>query len=354
MLVQHRGMEGKKPEGLSGEVTNQHPYKNMDFPEVNKKLLGELEEMGFPLARATRALHYSGNSSLLDAISWIVDHEDDPEIDQMPLVPLRIEIEGSDSSSSVSQEVKLKAQKLRDKARKRNKEENMKLEPSREKERIRAGKELQEAKRIADENERKRSIALRKAEKEEENRARERIRQKLHQDKVERRGGIQSHASLKTTIPVVQENKISPVITSTRISVNSTTKMDLMRDCLRSLRRNNKENDMKVKRAFETLLIYVRNVARNPNEDKFRKIRLSNPAFKERVGIFEEGVKFLEVCGFKRAEGVCYNKSIFWTFINPKIIMTHSTVSHILGGYIWSIKELRNVGEMHQICSTHL
>ncbi|XP_023737612.1 uncharacterized protein LOC111885598 isoform X1 [Lactuca sativa] len=277
----------------------------MDFPEVNMKLLGELEEMGFPLARAMRALHYSGNSSLLDAISWIVDHEDDPEIDQMPSVPLRIEIEGSDSSSSVSEEVKLKAQKLRDKARKRKKEENMKLEPSREKERIPAGKELQEAKRIAEENERKRSIALRKAEKEEENRDRERIRQKLHQDKVERRGGIQSHAhaSLKTTIPVVQENKISPVVTSTRIGVNSTTKVDLMRDCLRSLRRNNKENDMRMKRAFETLLVYVRNVARNPDEDKFRKIRLSNPAFKERVGIFEEGVKFLEVCGFERVEG---------------------------------------------------
>ena len=33
-------------------------------------------------------------------------------------------------------------------------------------------------------------------------------------------------------------------------------------------------------RAFETLLIYVRNVARDPDEDKYRKIRLSNPAFK--------------------------------------------------------------------------
>ncbi|KAI3506920.1 hypothetical protein L1887_21563 [Cichorium endivia] len=173
----------------------------MDVPEVNKKLLGELEEMGFPLARAMRALHYSGNSSLLDAINWIVDHEDDPEIDQMPSVPIRIEIQGSESSS-LSEEVKLKAQKLRDKARTRNKEEDMKLEPRREK-----GKQ---------------------------------------------------------------------------------------------------ENDMKVKRGFETLLIYVRNVVRNPDEDKFRKIRLTNPAFKERVGIFEEGVKFLELCGFERVEGGKY------------------------------------------------
>jgi len=32
----------------------------MAVPEVNKKLLEELEDMGFPRARATRALHYSG------------------------------------------------------------------------------------------------------------------------------------------------------------------------------------------------------------------------------------------------------------------------------------------------------
>ncbi|KAF5784754.1 putative PUB domain-containing protein [Helianthus annuus] len=117
---------------------------------------------------------------------------------------------------------------------------------------------------------------------------------------------------------------------STEVRVNSTTKVDLMRECLRSIRRHNKlvkaasgkvikhekaclnnqhvfipfafdtfgflapeawsylvefkgsciDDGFKVKRAFETLLIYVRNVARDPDEDKFRKIRMSNPAFK--------------------------------------------------------------------------
>jgi hypothetical protein len=32
----------------------------MVVPEVDKKLLEELEAMGFPVARATRALHFSG------------------------------------------------------------------------------------------------------------------------------------------------------------------------------------------------------------------------------------------------------------------------------------------------------
>ena len=34
----------------------------MIAPEVDKKLFEELEAMGFPTARATRALHYSGES----------------------------------------------------------------------------------------------------------------------------------------------------------------------------------------------------------------------------------------------------------------------------------------------------
>ena len=41
----------------------------MAVAEVDKKLLAELESMGFPSARATRALHYSG-----EAIDHISQH----------------------------------------------------------------------------------------------------------------------------------------------------------------------------------------------------------------------------------------------------------------------------------------
>ncbi|KAI7726139.1 hypothetical protein M8C21_008623, partial [Ambrosia artemisiifolia] len=127
---------------------------------------------------------------------------------------------------------------------------------------------------------------------------------------AERRGRLglplQNNASLKTTTPTAQEKKETLTGMSTEVGVNLTTKVDLMRECLRSIRRYNKDDGMKVKRAFETLLIYVTNVARDPDEDKFRKIRMSNPAFKERVGIYEQGVKFLELCGFERVEGGKY------------------------------------------------
>lgn len=39
------------------------------------------------------------------------------------------------------------------------------------------------------------------------------------------------------------------------------------------------DDDARVKRAFQTLLTYVGNVARNPDEEKFRRIRLTNQTF---------------------------------------------------------------------------
>lgn len=39
------------------------------------------------------------------------------------------------------------------------------------------------------------------------------------------------------------------------------------------------DDDVKVKRAYQTLLRLVGNVAKNPDMEKFRKIRISNPTF---------------------------------------------------------------------------
>lgn len=317
----------------------------MAVPEVNKRLLGELENMGFPLAQAMRGLHYSGNSSIDAAVNWLFDHENDPDIDQMPLVPVSINIEAYDPSY-ITEQVKLKAQELRDRAcgkkeedetkvererekdqahRKKEKEEKKveretqkyqahrkkeeeekKVEREREKERIKAGKELLEAKRIQEENERKRSIAWRKAEKEKENRERDKIRQKLQQDKAERRRRLglplDNPPSVNNASTLMQKEKNSLPVKSNSLPVVTVTKEEIMRDCLRSLKRNHMDNATKVRRAFQTLLIYVKNVVKNPNEEKFRKIRFSNPAFQDRVGNMKEGIEFLELCGFERVD----------------------------------------------------
>lgn len=279
-----------------GATTDQ--TEEMIVPEVDKKLLEELESMGFSTARATRALHYSGNAGLESAVNWIVEHENDSDIDQMPLVPANTKVVAS-KPSLTPEELKAKQQELRERARKKKEEEEKRMEREREKERIRIGKELLEAKRIEEDNERKRLLALRKAEKEEERRAREKIKQKLEEDKAERRrklGLPPEEPSAAKPSTVVEEKK-------SFLPVRPATKADQMRECLRSLKQNHKEDDARVKRAFQTLLTYVGNVARNPDEEKFRKIRLSNQTFQDRVGGLKGGIEFLEVCGFEKIDG---------------------------------------------------
>ncbi|KAJ6809988.1 chromatin assembly factor 1 subunit A-B-like [Iris pallida] len=286
----------KKSEAESGGGGESSPSEEMVVPDVDKSLLEQLESMGFPPARATRALHYSGNSSIEAAINWVAEHEDDPDIDEMPMVPANTKMD-IDKPSLTPEEVKIKAQELRERARKKKEEEEKRMEREREKERIRIGKELLEAKRIEEDNERKRIMALRKAEKEEEKRAREEIRQRLEEDKAERRRKLglppEEPGSSKPVVPPVQEKK-------TFLPIRPATKVERMRDCLRSLKQNHKDEDAKLKRAFQTLLTYVGNVARNPDEDKFRKIRLNNQTFQDRIGSLQGGIEFLEQCGFQK------------------------------------------------------
>ncbi|XP_074343704.1 uncharacterized protein LOC141682920 isoform X1 [Apium graveolens] len=276
----------------------------MAVPEVNMKLLEELQAMGFPLNRATRALHYCGNSSLEDAINWVIDHETDPDMDEMPLIPVNIEVQASEPPY-MTEQLKLKAQELRDGAQRRTGIGEKKLE--REKERIKRSKELLEAKRIAEENERKRFIALREAEKAEEKRTREKIRHKLQQDKLERRSKLElpldDLAFVYPATPMIQKEK-DPLAKAARFApMKFSTKAELMSECLRSMRRKNKHDEAGVKKAFQTLLYYIRNVTNDPDEERFRRIRLSNPNFADRVGRFKEGIDFLELCGFERIEG---------------------------------------------------
>ncbi|XP_059288036.1 uncharacterized protein LOC132041215 [Lycium ferocissimum] len=286
-------------EGGDDSGTGRH--EEMVVPEVDQNLLSELETMEFPKARAIRALHFSGNASLEAAVNWVVEHESDPDIDETPMVPASSKKAEAPKPSLTPEEIKMKQQELKERARKKKEEEERQREREREKERIRIGKELLEAKRIEEDNERKRIIALRKAEKEEEARARERIRQKLEEDKAERRRKLglpaEDPAPPKPSTPVVEEKK------SSFLPVRPATKAEKMRECLRTLKQTHKDDEAKVKTAFNTLLTYAKNVATNPNEEKFRKIRLSNAAFQDRIGKLQGGIEFLEHCGFEKIEG---------------------------------------------------
>ncbi|XP_010482128.1 PREDICTED: UBX domain-containing protein 1-B-like isoform X2 [Camelina sativa] len=274
-----------------------------DAVEVNRGLLKELEDMGFSMARAAWALHHSGNSSLEEAVNWIIDHENDSQFEKMPLMEFNIEIESPNPYDDTTETSQARAKELMEQAHKLREEEDTKREREREKERIRAGKEMMETKRIAEENERRRNIALiRKAEKDEEKKAREKIMVKVNEDKRKRRLGLPTETESAST----SSTHVSPLNTKRVVMSppSPASKAEEMRECLRSLRRNHKDEDPRITRkTFETLMTVVRNAANKPGEEKYRRIRLTNNLFHERVGRYSEGIEFLELCGFKRQDG---------------------------------------------------
>ncbi|CAM6093795.1 unnamed protein product [Calypogeia fissa] len=143
--------------------------------------------------------------NIKNAITWIVDHEDDADIDKMPMVPAGT---GGVVSLLTPEEEKAKAAEL-----------------------VEQGE-----------------------------RAREKIRAKLEEDKAEqqRKLGLPPEETSTSAPPPVQEKKKSYV------PVRPATKADQMRDILRSIKQTNKHDDAK-----------------------------------ERVANLG-GVRFLELCGFEK------------------------------------------------------
>jgi hypothetical protein len=85
-----------------------------------------------------------------------------------------------------------------------------------------------------------------------------------------------------------------------RLPVKPVAKAEKMRVLLVEMKKAHPGQDEALRTAWTTLLKFVTNVAMNPTEDKFRKIRLSNPAVQQRVVAFAGAVDFLEVCGFNK------------------------------------------------------
>ncbi|XP_016447274.1 uncharacterized protein LOC107772290 [Nicotiana tabacum] len=136
---------------------------------------------------------------------------------------------------------------------------------------------------------------------EEERRAREKLLQQFEEIiKAETRKLLglppRNPALAKLLRPLLEEEKSS-------LPVSPATTAEQMSECLGTIKLNHMDDEAKVKNSFNTLLTYAKNVATNPDEEKYRKIRLSNAAFQERVGKLRGGIEFLELCGFEKIEG---------------------------------------------------
>jgi UBX domain-containing protein 1/4 len=267
---------------------------------VDKDMLTQLTEMGFSNIKAARALHYSGNSSVEGALNWVTEHENDADLEEALMVPKQ-----TPKQKLTAEEAKSHAAELLRKAKEKREAEERERERERELARVKMGKEMAAIARIEEEQKLKRIADERKREKEEEARAREKIRLKLEQDRRERRKKMGLPEELTPEEKEAERKQLEEKLAEEarrRLPVKPVILAEKMRTVLVSIKKEHSSNDAGVTTCFQTLFKMLANVARSPEEDKFRKVKLTNPAVKSRV-VDLGGVEFLKLAGFEEAVG---------------------------------------------------
>lgn len=165
--------------------------------------LESLIEMGFSPSRAEKAVAATGNQGIESAMDWLMEHENDPEIDE-PVVPdtkedasvqdpqemetgsetldsgtLPLTVEEKERQKRRMMELITQKQQEREEREKRERIEQ-------EKQRRKQGQELSVIKQKMQEQEMQKAAEDRRKEKQEERMARERVKEKIARDKAER------------------------------------------------------------------------------------------------------------------------------------------------------------------------
>ena len=281
--------------------------EEMVAPDVDGEMVLALAEMGFSRARATRALYATGSNQLETCVNWLVEHGEDADIDE-PLLVAKASLKAARPKLS-KEEARAQAEALRKSGKEKREKEEREREKLRELERIRAGKEMQAARKIEEDQERRRIIDTRRREKEEEARAKERIRVKLAEDKAERRRKLglpeeptpeelaaeEARSAAKAAAEAAEREKKR----AAGLVVKPVSLAENLRAALVEMKKAHGGEGDRFAVACKTLLTYVGNIAGAPAEEKFRKIRISNAAFQQRVGGLAGGLRFLRELGFE-------------------------------------------------------
>ncbi|KAK1804417.1 hypothetical protein P4O66_020439 [Electrophorus voltai] len=174
--------------------------------------LESLMEMGFDRNRAEKAVAHTGNQGIERAMDWLMEHENDPDIDE-PYAPPAESVLGSSeqqsSSESVSEptesaeeemgqdpkrpmteeekkeQIKRLEELMRVKQEERRERERQE-EVEREKQRRKQGQELQQIRQKLQDDEMKKLADQRRREKMEDRLAKQRVKERIARDREER------------------------------------------------------------------------------------------------------------------------------------------------------------------------
>lgn len=249
---------------------------------IDQAQAAELQAMGFSKNVSEKALFIGQGAGIEAAIEWIDKNSNDPTFEE----ELRIVGQSEAKRSNLSpEEAAQKAKELQARLRKQREEKEKLLELEQERNRIRVGKEMVEAKRQHEEAETKRFLDQRKREKLEQERELKRMKEILQQDKLERQSKLGIHAS----------DEVKPKEKTPEEKMKHSIKT------IKTLYPPTREPNV-ASTAFKTLRSLTSNLANSPGEDRFRRVRLENATFHDRVGKLTGGIAFLNAVGFQNTD----------------------------------------------------
>lgn len=250
---------------------------------VTRSLVEQIMEMGFSELRAEKALYKTDNASLEHAINWLAEHGEDADID----LPLPKPKKVPEKPKLSKEEAEARAVELQKKLREKKAQEEKLSEKEKERMRIESTKMMLEANEKLQEEERKRAFEQLKREKEEHERHRAQLKEKLRLDYIERFGREPPEEN--------EEDKAA--------AVKEKSSKDQIAYWLNKLKKNYKDTDKEgLKQCLATLRVYAKNLQDNPQEQKFKKLKLDNKAFSTRVAPYEGSIDLLDVLGFEKKE----------------------------------------------------
>ena len=238
----------------------------------------QLQEMGYSKNVSEKACLYT-NSNLDNALDWIAEHMNDPDFEKEERI---IKQEGGAPKSTITpEEAKAKARELQEKMRKIHLQKQKELEEEQERNRVRTVKEMAKAKKLAEENEMRLFIERQQREKQEAEIEKRKMLEQLARDKEERFG--------KKFDPFSQDAKKKEYTHEENVMYYLKTIKTLYPPF---------RAGQTLKNCYNTIRIVLSNILKNINEDKFKKVKMTNQNVQERIGKIPLAVKTLNELGF--------------------------------------------------------
>ena len=267
------------PNPQPGEEKKLEKKSILDF--IKPEVAQQLQEMGFSKNVSEKACLFT-QSNMDQALEWISAHQDDPDFEE----PAQIQVSNEPPKPQMSkEEAAIKAKELQEKIRKMHEEKQKEMDREHERLRIQNAKEMAKAREAEKERQARLFVEQKKKREKEEAEHRRQVLEEIERDKAERMGKKYVPPEQKQKVYTKEEN-IQYFIKSIKTVYNPFRAGDTLKNC------------------FKTLKIILNNILKNPNEDKFKTIKLSNPNVHERIGKISIALKMLEELGFVHEDEV--------------------------------------------------